>query len=91
MVKSKGKTASKKKTTKKTPNKGSRGKGSKVEFKKREPKTKQKTVRVPVYLLEWLQSEAAKVPISVPAAIVQILEKAYQNDRRKKTREAKSA
>lgn len=51
-----------------------------VELKPKEAKTHQKTVRVPTHILSWLEGEAAKVrpePISVPLAIVQILEDAY--------------
>lgn len=58
--------------------------GKQVELHKKQPSTKQKTVRVPVALLGWLESEAAQVPVSVPSAIVQILEKAYQAAQRAK-------
>lgn len=54
-----------------------------VELKPKEPKTHQKTVRVPTHLLTWLEERAARVKpgaISVPNAIVQILEDAYQRD-----------
>jgi predicted HicB family RNase H-like nuclease len=45
------------------------------ELSPREPKTVQKTVRLPRALEEALRVEAARVKLSVPAAIVQILER----------------
>lgn len=54
-----------------------------VELKPKEPRTVQKTVRVPTYLLHWLEAKSAAVRpdgISVPLAIVQLLEDAYQRD-----------
>lgn len=48
-----------------------------VELKAKEPRTVQKTVRVPVSILAALEEEVAAVgsdKLSVPAAIVQILE-----------------
>lgn len=45
---------------------------------KPEPRTEQKTVRVPTYIVRALEADAAKVEkLTVPKAIVQILEKWY--------------
>lgn len=51
-----------------------------VELKAKEPKTHQKTIRVPTHILSALEEAAMKAKngkISVPQAIVQILEDWY--------------
>lgn len=53
-----------------------------VELKKKEPRTVQRTIRVPKYLLRWLEQESKAVEISVPQAIVQIVEQAYLQSRK---------
>jgi hypothetical protein len=72
------KAKSKTKLKRKPRRRAARGRGKElVEFKKREPKSVQKTVRVRVPILRALEEDAAAVtpePISVPAAINQILE-----------------
>jgi hypothetical protein len=59
-----------------------------VELKSKEPKTVGKTIRVPLHIAEWLEDIAEGVKparISVPSAIVQILEDAYQRSQAKQT------
>ena len=51
-----------------------------MELFKKKPSKLQKTVRVPLHLNAWLESKAGPAEISVPAAIVQIIEHAYQRD-----------
>lgn len=56
-----------------------------VKFKRKEPKTQQKTVRVPTHILAELENDAESAkdgPISVPQAIVQILESWYEAKKR---------
>lgn len=51
-----------------------------MDFKKPQSKTTQKTVRVPNRVLDRLEVKAQAAEISVPKAIVQILEKWYQEE-----------
>ena len=58
-------------------------KDSKVDFKRPQPKTTQKTVRVPNRVLDRLEAKAQAAEISVPKAIVQILDKWYEEEEAK--------
>jgi hypothetical protein len=53
-----------------------------VELKPVEPKSVQKTVRVPTPIMRWLEVKAKRVKpeISVPNAIVQILQDEFERD-----------
>lgn len=48
-----------------------------LDLKPRQPKTVQKTIRLPVEILAWLEREVP-TGLTVPAAIVQILEAAHE-------------
>lgn len=61
-----------------------------MELKGKEPRTYQKTVRVPVAILRALEEEVGKVEnLTVPAAMVQILEDWYK--KREAAKASKSA